>query len=657
MADFVAGLTAGANLRQSRDAIREEKRRRDQALQIQGYSFDGNNNMSIRPDSAAEAAQLEAKEAAQLSKTLQGQLAAQDSDMALQEFAQTGDANAMQRALNNNPYLAQAMATKGVNMINNLDFDNDTQMLSAAGIHPSAYDTDDKRQLIKRNLYKVHNGKEWSLGMLNNAVMETGAMRRLGPQKGAIFMDNAEQFQNLVNGPRGSGLVAEGHKYEREINAAAAETGLEPDVIAAVIAAESSDQPGAVSNKGATGLMQLMEDAAAEVGVTDRLDPAQNIMGGAKYLKKQLDANGGDLSLALAAYNAGHGNVRKYGGIPPFSETQNYVQKVMTMLDNGQSYYGRRADTILGHMRARANAAAGKTNAQVDATIASNLATEEVARQATTRGIDQADRALDQKDVSLEHDAQTLVLKNRELGLKAQENVINANKPTETQRNLMAADDQASAIKEAFGGEEAFYNTDFSDPENYRKAYPFISKIEKLSDEQISEADKKKITDTRRLIALGDPAKNLTPDDTGLIDRTLKDVNKYFSDKAKGAAASSAHASFRNAVRNALFGAALTEAEIKSFNDAFGALGMQAGPALQMFKTALLQVKSDLQSTSNLMNPISAQVRLGADQAKMDTIMKALDARIGYIEAKLPADQRSSSEASRAATVNAFEGE
>ena len=640
---IVQGFMAMEQMLNNRATLRENARQREQELAKLGYSFDKDNNMSIRAGSAAEAAELQSLEAVQLSQALQGKLAAQESDNALQEYAETGDATSLQRAMDNNPYLKQAVNSRGVQLIGNLDFDNDKDMLSKAGIHPSAYDTDDKKQLVRRNMYKIYDGKAWGLGMLNNAVMETGAMKRLGPKRGGVFLDNAEQFQNLVNGPRGSGLVAEGHKYEREIRAAAEETGLHEDVIAAVIAAESSGDPRAVSGKGASGLMQLMEDAAAEVGVTDRFDPAQNILGGAKYLKKQLDAHGGDLDIALAAYNAGPGNVKKYGGIPPFAETQNYVQKVRTMLENGQSRYDRTSDTILNHMRARANAASGKTNAQVDATIASDLDSAAVSREVAIRGIDQA--------------ATELFLKNKELEIKKQGQLLDANKLTETQKNLIAADEQATAIKEAFGGEEAFYNTDFSNPDNYRKAYPYISKIEKLSGEQISEADKKKITDTRRLIALGDPAKKLTPDDTGLIDRTLKDINKYFSDKAKGAAASSAHASFRNAVRNALFGAALTEAEIKSFNDAFGTLGMQAGPALQMFKTSLIQVKSDLQSTSNLMNPISAQVRLGADQAKMDTIMKALDDRIAFIEAKLPADQRSSSERSRAATVNAFEGE
>ena len=122
------------------------------------------------------------------------------------------------------------------------------------------------------------------------------------------------------------------HAYDDLIQEASDTTRLDPELIRAVIQTESGFDPTAVSTAGAQGLMQLMPALAAELGVTDPFDPRQNIMAGSKYLAALLAYQGGNVSLALASYNAGPGAVARYGGIPPFEETQRYVKTIVGLL-------------------------------------------------------------------------------------------------------------------------------------------------------------------------------------------------------------------------------------------------------------------------------------------------------------------------------------
>ena len=122
-------------------------------------------------------------------------------------------------------------------------------------------------------------------------------------------------------------------RIEAAIESCSSQYGVDPQLVRAVIKQESGFQPFALSTSGAMGLMQLMPGTAAGLGVTDAYNIEQNIKGGTQYLCYQLKAFDGDLRLALAAYNAGPNAVRKYSGIPPYAQTQSYVEKVLNSYD------------------------------------------------------------------------------------------------------------------------------------------------------------------------------------------------------------------------------------------------------------------------------------------------------------------------------------
>jgi soluble lytic murein transglycosylase-like protein len=152
-----------------------------------------------------------------------------------------------------------------------------------------------------------------------------------------IFMRDMKKDRQLRTTFKLAECARNPAEFEQIINSCALQYGVDKSLVKAVIHAESGYNPNAVSAKGASGLMQLMPNTARSLKVANSFDPADNIRGGVRYLKFLLDTFKGDVTLALAAYNAGLSRVAQYGGVPPYAETRNYVAKVLSYKNSYQN--------------------------------------------------------------------------------------------------------------------------------------------------------------------------------------------------------------------------------------------------------------------------------------------------------------------------------
>jgi soluble lytic murein transglycosylase-like protein len=185
------------------------------------------------------------------------------------------------------------------------------------------------------------------------------------PATEVVSIEPEEVFTPLPPAPVAA--TAQG-PFAELIQAAAKRYGVDVDLIASVIAAESNFNPKAISPRNARGLMQLLPVTAERLGVRDIFDPSQNIDAGTRYLSDLLKQYKNDLALALAAYNAGPESVQRYGAVPPYRETVSYVKRVKNTYQTRKSHPNQRPDAATPSQNTPANAATGAPVASVTGT-------------------------------------------------------------------------------------------------------------------------------------------------------------------------------------------------------------------------------------------------------------------------------------------------
>jgi membrane-bound lytic murein transglycosylase MltF len=272
--------------------------------------------------------------------------------------------------------------TEGTDHRNTDDRRRDDRRHSTAGIRPGQVE---RRRSNRRNIAGAGLMAALALGGVRyqqqRPVPMEDVSRDLGTPEELLLDDDLESTDDLVLGDDADTRLA----LEPIIQEAAALHGVDADLVKAVIQTESRFDPRAQSGAGARGLMQLMPRTAKAVGIEDPFNPRQNIFGGVKYLSQMLERYNGNTAMALAAYNAGPGNVRRYRGVPPFRETRNYVTKIAKLVADSDAAFSVPTYRAPAKKKARVTTRSKKRAANVRKASMSSRAKARTSKAKVTR--------------------------------------------------------------------------------------------------------------------------------------------------------------------------------------------------------------------------------------------------------------------------------
>jgi soluble lytic murein transglycosylase-like protein len=184
-------------------------------------------------------------------------------------------------------------------------------------------------------MYWSSKEQRWKAVPPPNATVMKAARSAADEVNQYLVRESSESAGARIAAASGRGTLATAADIDNAIQQAAARHNVDPNLVRAVVKVESNFNPNAVSRKGAMGLMQLMPSTARQLNVTNPFDPEQNVDAGVRHLKQLLESYGGDVTLTLAAYNAGAGAVARSSGVPRYAETQNYVRRITNLYYRG----------------------------------------------------------------------------------------------------------------------------------------------------------------------------------------------------------------------------------------------------------------------------------------------------------------------------------